>query len=518
MVSVNVSDKEIGKKVNNITKALCIFEPADFEKNYGDMPDGWFKETYPFIEYLILMTFTGGKGNNEWYTEDEYGIGHFDFAKPISILKTVVRLGMKPFIVIGNIPYAMSSEYDEVADSYGWGNRYEPKDYNLYYDYIAAFAMAIKENFSKEEISTWRFRVGTETDNEHWWLSGKDAYCKLYDYTVAALCDVLGKENVYISFANTENHKNSKKYLEHCAHGTNYYTGEIGTKCDYLSFSHYQLEFNGNCIKHLDFHKLIAEMWSIARQYPELDIKELNVGEGQFLSDGIFENPHRLQMAQDASEYGASWMMDMFIQSVYNDLDYFANWAYAADCFNPKEQLMKIPAYFSAEILSKMIGKDVLDLSIAGETQVDGTVNALAVVSEDNKMICLCNHAHSRENIEEDVSLVVENVPNNSKIKVYCIDKTHSNFFTEWKEIATQYPLSNNMQTIDFGVLGSPFETEISMIVSEECLSVWREYKKEKSKKIHLEEIALDYFIEDDKMKAEFKMPGHSVLFIEITK
>ena len=229
-----------GRIIENTFSTICVWDFNDFEDNaFGSMPEGWYKSQYPFIDYVILMTFTGGKGYNEWCSVED-GVLKTDFSKPVRILKNVLRQGVKPMIVIGNVPQALSDGRDTENDSYGWGNRCPPADYSMYYEYIKAFADAIKREFPFEIYKDFIFRVGTESDNFHWFLGSEEEYLKLYDYTAAALTEILGDE-VKIGPTNLEAVERFPNLLKHCAEGVNFYSGETGTKCDFFSVSHYEL-------------------------------------------------------------------------------------------------------------------------------------------------------------------------------------------------------------------------------------------------------------------------------------
>lgn len=66
-----------GNIINNTFSTICVWDFNDFDDNaFGGMPDGWYKSQYPFIDYVILMTFTGGKGYNEWCSL-ENGVSYF---------------------------------------------------------------------------------------------------------------------------------------------------------------------------------------------------------------------------------------------------------------------------------------------------------------------------------------------------------------------------------------------------------------------------------------------------------
>ncbi len=97
------------EKVANPLSTLCVWNICQYDNDHVGMePNGFIKQMYPWLEYLLLMTFTGGKDYNNWYSEDNNGNPVYNFGKPLEILKNVLRGGVKPFIVIGQTPYALS--------------------------------------------------------------------------------------------------------------------------------------------------------------------------------------------------------------------------------------------------------------------------------------------------------------------------------------------------------------------------------------------------------------------------
>ena len=50
-----------GNVVSNIAKAVCIWDYRTFLNDgvFGSMAEGEFKKRFPFIEYAVMMTFTG---------------------------------------------------------------------------------------------------------------------------------------------------------------------------------------------------------------------------------------------------------------------------------------------------------------------------------------------------------------------------------------------------------------------------------------------------------------------------
>lgn len=500
----------------NTASAICVWDLRTFDDGpFGTAPNGWYKQQYPFIDYAILMTFTGGAGYNEWYRLDENGRAVTDFSVPLRVLKNVLRQGLRPIVVIGNVPYDMSDKTLVEADSYGWGNRYAPVDYQVYYDYILAFADMIRANFEPEEYSRWQFRVGTEPDNAHWWVPGLAEYCKLYDYTVAALCRALGEENITVFSGNLESYTAWEELYQHCESGVNSCTGERGVKNDCLSVSDYQL--GQGCLNYLELEEKLAFVRRRAQSYPGLFARGVNVGEGQFLSDGL-PQPHRLQMAQEGTEYAASWTAAAFDACCRQNVAYYANWAWCCDFMRLDEPMLKIPAYHVASMIKAMSGGARLPIHVDSGAKEGNTVGAVACrQAEENAVyIMVYNHSLSRENRGEQVTVALrgETPLEVRRAELSLVDREHSNFFTRW--LADSRQVKRREQHADFDVLGSLLDTEVGMLLEGDALRFWQEKKKEYARMDGLFTTSVTGTIQDGATVFSLAMDGHSVALLKL--
>ena len=518
MVPICVNTADTGITLSNVAQTICIWDARCFDDDgaFGRMPDGWYKEQYPFVDYVILMTFTGGKGYNEWYRFDETGTPHCDFSTPLRILKNVLRQGVRPVIVIGNVPYALSDQSKIEADDYGWGNRLPPQDYQEYFCYISRFARMIADHFPAEEYRKWQFRIGTEPDNFHWWIGTEEEYYKLYDYSVAALQKELGAEYLDVSLGNLENYMKWPDMLAHCVNGKNSYTGEIGTQVNRFSISHYQL--GAESLPYWKFPRILSETLQRVKEYPQLGITKVNVGEGQFLSDGM-SPPHRLSNAQDGTEYGASWMAEMYHAWCVNGCEYFANWAYHCDFWLTDQPMLKVPAYHVAQMIKNMSGCSNVAVT-SGEAEKKGnTIGAIASVDPLKKhlQVMVYNHNLERENIAEDLEICisVDSPTDNVSVKAWLVDENHSNFFRKWLKDSVH--IKRNESSADFDTLGSLVDTEVAKLLEGDDLEFWTAQKQKYAQLDGLEEIPLSFSIKDHVIRIPYTLSGHGVLFLSVT-
>ena len=498
--------------IHNICKAICIWDFRSFDDDgcYGRMPDGWFRRTYPFLDYVILMTFTGGAGRGEWYQEDEGGTARYDFSTPLRVLKNVLRQGVKPVIVLGNVPSAMSKGSSFEYDSYEWGNRCPPDDDQQYRAYIYAFGLMIREHFSEEEYRQWAFRVGTECDNPHWWIAGEEAYMKLYDDSVDALQEALGRENLTVFSSNISRKESFQAFFAHCHHGINTCTGEIGTQNDALSISHYNdLTPDGGC-EYTHLAGILSAVQKRAEEACPGVFKSFNVGEGQYIMDGG-NPPFRLSNGQDASSYAASWTAHMCDRMTAAGADYFANWAYAADSMDTQERMLRLPAWYVADFMKDMAGGFRVSPVLLGHPAHDNSVGGFASASKDGAVVrlMLYNHCLSRENLDENITLSLSS-DQRYACRAWIISPSHTGFFEDWLSYSAR--MKRVAKDVDIATVGSVYDNEIASLLRGDDLQKWLQKKAEYIARDTLAPFAVDW----RQNAATLTLPGHSVCLMEL--
>ena len=111
-----------------------------------------------------------------------------------------------------------------------YGNTEPPNDFRVWSSYVRQLVQALVEEFGRDEVSRWRFRVGTEPDlNPGHWTGTKEQYLAHYDHTVAAVASVLpsatiGPGNIIDPVKKRKWQSWGADIIEHCATGTNHAT------------------------------------------------------------------------------------------------------------------------------------------------------------------------------------------------------------------------------------------------------------------------------------------------------
>lgn len=293
---------------------------------------------FDFVNYVQLMQCTGGNAERDLFVNplDRTVLDDYDFTVLIENCRGVLNLGAKPMLKLGSVPLKYSSKAN--TDAEFSTNIYPPDDYDVYYNYIAAIAQALVDEFGKEEVLTWRFGVMTEYENASWFMANSGdpdesaaEYCKLYDYTVAALEDVIGEVFVGAhSMTVTEGLWDEAEFIRHCANGTNCKTGEKGTRICYLSASFYD-STPGNYTDGYTLPETIDYIRSVAESEGLTDLI-YGIDEGRILCGNVSgKDSDQLFSRTCGYTYQAGYDARIYKQMFENDINYFSSWYYLSN-------------------------------------------------------------------------------------------------------------------------------------------------------------------------------------------
>jgi len=216
-------------------------------RKFGNLEKPYYMRTH----HMLCTGTCHGQykwGSTNVYTEDKKGKPVYDFTVIDKMCDIWLNSNCKPFFEIGFMPMDMVdlSDIDNVHRNLyneykriGW-NR-PPKDYDKWYGLIRALAEHLLSRYGKPELETWYFEMWNEPDISYW--SGTtDEFCKLYDYTEAAIHDVcsslrLGGPATCGALESDSRAANFlRDFLKHTKSGKNHKTGKTGTRLDFTSF------------------------------------------------------------------------------------------------------------------------------------------------------------------------------------------------------------------------------------------------------------------------------------------
>jgi xylan 1,4-beta-xylosidase len=236
---------------------------------------------------LMNVRILGGHMNphaHRWLLDIKEGDPVCDFTGLIEILKAEKAAGLTPGIVLDNVPWEMGIRKAEGFPSEEtmvhwakYGHNGPPINFDVWKKYIRKFLAACIQEFGRDEVASWQFRVGTEVDNDRASLDW-EGYIKHYDHTVAAVTETI--PNVWIGPGNfiasrLDEHESNYKledFLKHCAEGKNHATGKIGTRMNYLPFSIYTSSYSPSPTSHSLPHEFaLAKATTLLAKYKVLE-------------------------------------------------------------------------------------------------------------------------------------------------------------------------------------------------------------------------------------------------------
>jgi xylan 1,4-beta-xylosidase len=227
------------------------------EPNYTYAPNGRkllgeLAELSPspvYIRMHNLLTSGDGTAALKWgstnvYTEDANGQPVYDWKVLDEIFDTLVRAKVKPLVEIGFMPEALSAHPQPYRHDWpkgplwtGWA--YPPKDYRKWAELVYRWVRHAVDRYGKAEVESWKWEVWNEPDIGYW-QGTWDEYYRLYDYSADAVKRALPEAPVggphSTGPVNPRAAEFLRRFLDHCARGTNYATGGKGAPLDFVAF------------------------------------------------------------------------------------------------------------------------------------------------------------------------------------------------------------------------------------------------------------------------------------------
>jgi xylan 1,4-beta-xylosidase len=177
-------------------------------------------------------------GSTNLYTEDADGSSIYDFTLIDEIMDATVAAGAFPLFELGFMPRALSTRPDPYentgTNTLDGGSFYPPRDYEKWAELVSTWAEHSKARYAGSQ-SNWIWELWNEPDIGYW-QGTEEEYARLYDYTEAALHSVLPDAPLGGPAVARANGDFLKRFLQHCATGTNAVTGETGTRLDLVTF------------------------------------------------------------------------------------------------------------------------------------------------------------------------------------------------------------------------------------------------------------------------------------------
>ncbi len=455
-ISIAVNFDETGNTVPNIVSNVNLWHMGE---SFYDPKITSDYNVFEFVEYVLLMQCTGGTEDRDLFEDplDTSTMTDYDFEPLIKNCAGILKLGAKPHLKLGGVPLKFTKNYE--MGGFGM-NVYPPDDYNVYYDYINAIAKALVEKFGLEEVKTWRFGCMTEYENNEWFKAkietdneeelakaSAEEYCKLYDYTVKALTDVLG-EDICVgahSMTVTEGLWDEEIFIKHVAQGENYATGETGTPIKFLSASFYDY-----CPDEYTSGKTLPEtiqyLKNLAEKYGLNDLF-YGIDEGRLLNGNSSGTVGReLLQRVTGFTWQASYDARLFKQGIDNGLDYFSSWGFLSNGLTDGYPTV---SYHVANNLSKFSGNKILKTDIQSSLALGVEADCIAAFDEETQTLKVMvynfkNDVDFKNKLDVNLTLNVPQFQGENVTITKNIVDDECNYFDEWQEDRKTYNITDD--------------------------------------------------------------------------
>jgi xylan 1,4-beta-xylosidase len=380
----------------------------------------------PYVKSYNMVRMMGGRNDNKntfYKGVDNSGKIITDFSGLLSSLRNFRLTGFKPRIVLDNVPWEMS--LPKVDDTYG--NSKPPNDYGIWRQYVNAYLQALVNEFGMSEVKTWRFRIATEPNyTPHHWRGTKNEFFKHYDITVDEVLKVIPDAIVGPGNLLTEGVATfTTEIIDHCATGTNYATGQIGTKMDFFALSYYE-KLDKKEVRFENVVKPYRDKLNSYSQFSNIpfDIQEFGILRG--------DNAKRGLSLHDATEMGASWYATIADLAYNYNITEIYDWGQEVESSNLPAGLRNV-----TEMFLKLEG----GLRMFAEDNLSGFSGVIPVSKDGNLYMLIYNHNTTRNSTNSKTiypKFEGSQIANTTKWKMneWTIDKENSVFMHElYKDI-----------------------------------------------------------------------------------
>ena len=475
---------------------------------------------FEFVKWVQLMMCTGGSKTRDLFKnpEDRSVLTDYDFEPLIKNCEGILKLGAKPHLKLGAVPLKLCSAPKAIGFDF---NVYPPDSYEHYYAYIRAIIEALVAHFGKEEVKSWRFGCLDEYENGSCFRTRSgdpeesfEAYCKIYDYTVQALEDVLGY-NVFVgahSMSVLEGLWDERRFIEHVASGRNYANGEIGTKISALSVSFYD-----NAPGNLSAKSLTNTVKPLQEKALECGLKNLiyGVDEGRILRGKKGKLDDILNSRASGYTWQAAEDARLYSEAINLGMDYFSAWNYLTG-----GNRAGFPTV-SYHIAKKMAGFDGYKrLNVEYPLYKDGNSEIGCIAGVKGEKVKLMVYSFSKDIHASGESIIDLNIKLPFRRGLISVTMTpvddNCNYFDEWIEDRKKYNIADDA----FGYSPDDGQVEANIILRDaKARKLYKDSLREKYIKCaELHPITIKQWMKSFTYINKLIIKDNSVLFIDIIK
>jgi xylan 1,4-beta-xylosidase len=415
-------------------------------------------------------------GSTSAYKEGVDGQPVYDWTINDRIFDTYLACGIKPYVQIGFMPEALTTHPENYPHNppvnervpVEGGQSYPPKDYVKWGELSYQWVKHCVEKYGRAEVEQWYWEVWNEP-NIFYWHGSREDYFKLYDYAVEGVRRALPTARVGgPETAGGPGGSFLQGFLEHCARGTNYVSGKIGSPVDFISFHAKGSPVFTNDHVRMGMASQFRDMdgaFAVIASFPKYRRTPVVIGESDPEGCAACREPRDAYRngTMYSSYTAASFPREFELAEQHGvNLAGALTWAFEFEDQPPFagfRQLacdgIDLPVMNVFRMFAKMSGERVAVDSSAGlnahsilKSGVRGQADVSALTSlGKNSVAMLVWHYHDDDLAGPDanVDLELDHLPlpkGDAKLTQYRIDADHSNSYEAWLKMGSPLPLS----------------------------------------------------------------------------
>ena len=520
-VKFKIDVSERGAVVTNVVSNINIWDYRSWLGPKDKEFPGYFKKYMPFIKYVQLMMAAGGNAERDLFDHplDSDTLTDYNFSKLIEACRNITKQGLTPHLKIGNVPLKFTTK-PKISQAFGV-NILPPDSFQVWHHYVMELGKALVKEFGKKNVRNWRFGVLTEYENKDWFSVNdnpqetKTAYFKLYDYTVDALQKSIDPE-IFVgghSMTVSEGLWDEREFISHCATGTNFCTGQQGTRLCYLTSSYYDKTPG----QYAD--KSLVECISLLREHArQAGFNNLiyGVDEGRILQGTDHKD---LVPRAIGNTWQAAYDVRMFKTLIDHDIDYFSHWAFTTRGLwggIPSVSLHTANLFYTLAGNTR-VATENLSLTQSPLDKEIANTDCIAAIDKRKGKLYLMFYAYSDsvfEKKERTISCRIEGL--NKSLHHAIITRTlvsdDSNFFDEWEQDQQKRHITDD----DFGWSKSSFVIDHPTLKKRQHIDYFRGRESFYGRCSELKPKTSSIDIHEGNATLSFSLPVHGVVLYEI--
>jgi xylan 1,4-beta-xylosidase len=324
------------------------------------------------------------------------------------------------------------------------------------------------ERYGKDEVASWYWELWNEPNGHGYWKGTVQEYCKLYDYSVAAVKRALPAARVGGPHNTGPAGKGAadflKTFLTHCISDTNYVTGKIGSPIDFIAFhAKGAPQLVNNHVRMNVGQQLrdISSGFAIVASYPSLKDLPIIIGESDpegCAACGMATNPENAyRNGTMYSSYTAASFARKYLLADYYKVNLLGavSWSFEFEdqpwfygfrdlatngVDKPVLNVFRMFGMMKGKRIATAGNKMVPFLTVRDSSvRLGDDVGALAAKDKNNITVMLWNyHDDDTSGLPGQVLVKIKDIPAKQvKITEYRIDKDHSNSYEVWKQMGS---------------------------------------------------------------------------------